>query len=103
MLGVENLGKVNFTIAVISYFSLLAGLGTRNYAIREGGIVRNYTARRTIFFNEIYSINMAATVLSYLLLACSLFAFPVLRSYTGLLLIYSIVIIGRTFGVDWMC
>lgn len=103
MLGVENLGKVNFTIAVISYFSLLAGLGTRNYAIREGGIVRNDTARRTIFFNEIYSINMAATVLSYLLLACSLFAFPVLRSYTGLLLIYSIVIIGRTFGVDWMC
>ena len=103
VLGVENLGKVNFTIAVISYFSLLAGLGTRNYAIREGGIVRANDIERTRFFNEIYSINMAATFLSYILLACFIWAFPVLRSYTGLLAIYSIVIIGRTFGVDWMC
>ena len=36
ILGVDNYGMVNYTASIISYVSLIAGLGITNYAIREG-------------------------------------------------------------------
>lgn len=41
VLQVENMGKVNFSNSVVSYFVLIAGLGIATYAIREGARVRD--------------------------------------------------------------
>lgn len=38
ILQVENIGKINFSGSVVSYFTLLAGLGISTYAIREGAV-----------------------------------------------------------------
>ena len=40
VLGVENLGRYNFSASVVSYFSLIAGLGIATYAVREGAKLR---------------------------------------------------------------
>ena len=40
VLQADNLGKVNFSTSVISYFLLIAQMGITNYAIREGAKVR---------------------------------------------------------------
>ena len=40
ILQVENIGKINFSGSVVSYFTLLAGLGISTYAIREGAGLR---------------------------------------------------------------
>ena len=37
----EGIGKVNFANSIVSYFSLLAGLGIGTYGIREAAKVRN--------------------------------------------------------------
>ena len=41
VLQVENMGKVNYASSIISYFVLLAGLGIKTYAIREGARIRD--------------------------------------------------------------
>ncbi len=41
VLGVENLGKINFGNSIVNYFSLIATLGIVVYAIRECSKVRD--------------------------------------------------------------
>lgn len=36
VLSVEELGKYNFSLSIVNYFALIAGLGVSSYAIREG-------------------------------------------------------------------
>ena len=54
VLQVENLGKVNFSSSVVTYFTLLAALGVSTYAIREGSGEKNDNNK----FNEISALNM---------------------------------------------
>ena len=67
VLQVENYGKVGWCTSIISYFVLLASLGLYDYAIREGARVRENRTKINVFCNEIFSINLIATLLSYLL------------------------------------
>ena len=65
VLGVENYGKVNFGTSIISYFTLLAGLGITNYAIREGARIRDDKKNFSAFVNEVFTINVVTTLISY--------------------------------------
>ena len=58
MLGVENIGIYNFSTSVVSYFTLLAGLGINTYAIREGARYRNNKEDISEFCSEVFSINL---------------------------------------------
>ena len=40
-LHAENMGKIDFSNSIISYFSLIAVLGVSSYAVREGAKVRD--------------------------------------------------------------
>ena len=59
VLGTFYFGKVNFGASIISYITLIAGLGISNYAIREGAKLRDERGRLQTFCNEIFSINIA--------------------------------------------
>lgn len=41
MLGVDNIGKVEYAKSIVQYFLLFAGLGISDYAIREGARIRD--------------------------------------------------------------
>ena len=49
ILGVENIGRYNFSNSIISYVVLFAGLGISTYAIREGARLRNYKEKLKSF------------------------------------------------------
>jgi len=102
ILQVENIGKINFSNSIISYFSLIAALGVSTYAIREGAGIRTNQKKLTEFANEIFTINVLSTLLSYLLLAILIVLSPRLQNYMLLLFIQSIAIIFTTIGVDWI-
>lgn len=67
ILHVDNLGIYNFCSSIISYFSLIAGLGINTYAIREGVKYRNCKERMSEFSSEIFTINVLSTVISYVI------------------------------------
>ena len=102
VLGVENYGKVNFGTSIISYFTLLAGLGITNYAIREGARIRDNKENFSAFVNEVFTINVVTTLISYAALFLTLIFWDKLGSYRVLILIQSLSILFTTIGTDWI-
>ena len=49
VLQVNAIGKYDFSVSVISYFSLIAALGITTYAVREG---KNESVRKRDFFYQ---------------------------------------------------
>lgn len=102
VLQANNVGKVNFSNSIISYFSLIASLGVTTYAIRECAKVKSDKEKLGQVASEIISINICTTVISYiLLLILMIFAKP-LQGYKYLIIIQSTNILFTTLGADWL-
>lgn len=102
VLGVESLGKYNFSLSVVSYFLLIAGLGISTYAIREGSAIRYEQEKINRFSSQMITINVITTVLTYLMFFVSILFVPKFQNYTLLLLIFSVEIIFTTIGAEWI-
>lgn len=102
VLGVESLGKVSYGASIVSYFSLIAMLGVKNYGIREGAKFKDNRGRFNIFANELFTVNLISTGISYVLLLLCLIVFKNLHEYALLILVQSISLILTTISVDWI-
>lgn len=102
VLGVDNLGRYNFANSVISYIVLLAGLGISTYAIREGARIRENISELECFADEMFSINMISTFLSYVVFFVLLITVPKFQNYKSILLILSLQAIFKTIGIEWI-
>ena len=98
----ENVGKVNFGLSIVSYFSLMASLGITTYAIRECSAVRDDKERLSNTASQIWSINIITTVVSYIVLAITLIFANKLANYRVLIIIQSLSIVATTLGADWL-
>ena len=98
----ENYGKINTGNSLISYISLIAGLGIANYAIREGSLVRDDKEKLNRFSSQVFSINILSTAVSYIILAGVLFLVPHYKDYKLLLIIQGTAVIFSTLGADWI-
>lgn len=98
----ENVGKVNFGLSFISYFSMIATLGITTYAIRECSAVRDDREALSRKASEVFSVNICTTVIAYLLLGLSLLIFRKLDNYRTLIIIQSTSILFVTLGADWL-
>lgn len=102
VLGVDNLGKVNYTASIITYFSLIAAFGVTTYAIREGSKVRDNKKEFNKLSSEVFFVNIISTIISYILLIILLTFSYKLQEYRLLILLQSATIIFTTFSVDWI-
>lgn len=102
ILGVDNLGRYNFSNSIISYFILIAGLGISTYAVREGARLRDNQKVFQDFANEMFTINAISTIVAYLGLGVLLVVSTKVQEYRVLLLILSLLIIFKTIGIDWI-
>lgn len=102
ILGVEALGKYNFAVSIISYFILLSGLGINTYAVREGARCRDNKEQLNKLANQIFTINMISTVISYILLFTLMLIVPKFHEYTTLLIILSLQLVFGTIGIEWL-
>ena len=102
ILGVTNLGIYNFSFSIISYFTLIAGLGINTYAIREGSKIRDDRNKLSKFSSEVFTINFISMIISYVLLFASLFLFDKLRANYVVILVLSISILFTTLGCEWI-
>ena len=103
VLGVDVIGEYNFSMSIISYFILIAGLGISTYGIREGTTFREDKDRVQSFASELFTINMVSTVLAYLLLIITVLVVPKINSYGVIIYILSAEIFATTIGCAWIC
>lgn len=102
VLSVDGVGKYNFSSSFVSYFILLAGLGISTFAIREGAKLRDNRKEFSKFASRVFTINMVATLTSYIILFCTLLVVHSLGRYRVAILIFSIQIFFTTLGTDWV-
>ena len=102
ILSVSGIGIYNFSNTYINYFVLIAGLGIATYAVREGSKYREDKDKINEFVSQIFSLNMIATVIAYLLLFASLIIFKNLHNYVSCILIFSLQILFTTLGTEWI-
>lgn len=102
VLGKVSYGKINFGQSIISYITMIAGLGITNYSIREGAKIRNDRDKINKFANEVFSINVISTVIAYLILFLLIIFWKRLDGYKALLLIQSLTVLFTTIGTDWL-
>lgn len=102
ILSVSGIGIYNFSTIYVSYFILIAGLGVTTYAIREGAKYRDNKEKMAKFSSQVFSINMIATVVAYILLFISLLIFKNLNNYVSCILIFSLQILFTTLGTEWL-
>ncbi len=102
VLSVSGIGIYNFSNTYVSYFILIAGLGIATYAVREGAKYRNQKEKIEEFTSQVFSINIIATIVAYLLLFLSLVIFKNLNNYVTCILIFSLQILFTTLGTEWV-
>lgn len=102
ILGVENLGKYNFAIVFVSYFTLIAGLGVSTYAVREGAKYRGDKSKFNNFVKQVFTINIISTIIAYCALFICMVIFKNLSEYRVLIVISSLGIVFTTIGVEWV-
>ena len=101
ILGTENYGMFNFGSTYVGYFSLISTFGINVYAVREGAKLRNDKEKLKVFSNQVFSINIITTLISYCFLYLIIFCSDKFIGYRLLISVQSIVIIFNTLGIDW--
>ncbi|MGI0530117.1 flippase [Treponema socranskii] len=97
----DGIGKVNFANSIVSYFTMLAGLGLGTYGTREVSEARNNEIKLSKIVKELLVINIISTIISYSFFLISIVFIKKLILYRPLLLISSINIIFSTLGIEW--
>ena len=98
----QGLGKVNFAFSIVSYFTMIGGLGITTYATREAAKRRDDKQSLNQLSREILTINLASTIVAYILLAVTLLFVTKLYEYRPLLIVCSSSILFTTLGMEWL-
>jgi O-antigen/teichoic acid export membrane protein len=101
ILGVENIGIVNFAITYASYFALFVALGIPMYGMREIAKQNNNPEGRNQIFSELFVINILSAIIFSIVYLITIFSVPALYHDKEFLLIIGISVLFVPFNVDW--
>lgn len=101
-LSVSNIGKINFSQSIISYFTLIAQFGISTFAIRTGARIRDDKIAFEKFAKQVFTINIISTLVSIILLTFLLILPTQLANYRIIIAILSINVILIPISVDWI-
>lgn len=101
-MSVSNIGKVNFSQSVISYFSLIAAFGISTFAIRTGARIRDDRVAFENFAKRVFTINVVTTIISLVLLFLLMILPTKLVQYRGFIVILSVTVALTPISVDWI-
>lgn len=99
ILGVDNVGVQSFTKSVVTYFTLVAALGTTAYGQREIAINRNNDYTRSKLFWEIELLSIFTTIITTVV--WGLFCF-VSKEYRIIYYILTLEILSVAFDISWL-
>ena len=102
VLGVDGVGRVNFSKSFITYFSLFAMLGMNYYGTREAAKLREDRDGLSKYVQEMLIINGITTSIAYAALILAMLFVPKLHEYETLLIINSFAIVLQGMGMEWL-
>ncbi|WP_159479174.1 flippase [Chryseobacterium sp. 18068] len=101
ILGVENIGKIEYGTTIINYFLMLSAIGIPIYGIREIAKVRNDIYLRTKITVELLTILLITSILSYIILYIIIQKLGLFVNYSDIIIILSSMILLTNLGAEW--
>ncbi len=101
VLGVENIGVVNFAISYATYFAIVAALGVPKYGIRAIAKKRNNTTEKNKVFSELFWLITMSTTIVSILYFCSIYTIDTLWEQKKLLMINGALVISTAMNIEW--
>jgi O-antigen/teichoic acid export membrane protein len=101
VLGVTNIGLVNFALNYVGYFILFAGFGINTYGILEIAKCRENKEKTSEVFSSIIFINIISDAAVSLCYIVSIFLIPVLREASLLFIVVGISLYVSPLTIDW--
>lgn len=101
-LSVSNMGRINFSQSIISYFTLIAQFGILQFAVRTGARIRDNQIAFGQFVNRVFTINIISTVISLVLLSLLMLLPTPLVEYRLYIAILSVGVVLTPLSVDWI-
>lgn len=98
----SGIGKVNFAISVVSYFTMFAQLGIPTYGIRACAQVRDNKKELSKVVQELLIISLIMCSLSYIVFFICLIIIPRFRQDALLFVITGSSVLLNTIGVEWL-
>lgn len=96
-LGAEGLGLWNYVSSIVSYFTLVAGLGLANYGVREIAIVRKSKELLSRKFWELQVFNAFFSLGTFCVYLIMISFLPNKNLY----LAQAFVVLGALFDISW--
>ena len=102
VLGLSNIGIVNFVDGLINYFILFAMMGTTTLGIREIAINKSDKDKLSKAFSGILLLNGITTLLAAIVLLISMHTVPQLIPHKNILYIGVCKLIFNLFLTEWL-
>lgn len=102
VLGVTNVGIVNFVDSIVNYFVLFAMMGINTVAIREIASCKNNRQKLSGVFTSLFLLNLIVTVLMIALLIIATLAIPRLYENKELMLVGAFKLLFNALLVEWL-
>lgn len=96
-LGADGLGLWNYVSSIVSYFTLVAGLGLANYGVREIAIVKKSKELLSKKFFELQIFNAFFSLGTFIVYLIMILFLP----NKDLYLAQSFVVLGALFDISW--
>ena len=102
VLGVGFIGRVDFAVNVVSYFSLFALLGVPVIGIREIASCGKDREKRSRVFSSIFGFIILLTLVSLAIYVLSIFLLPKFNEYKDLLFLGAISLSFTSLLIEWL-
>lgn len=103
VLGVNNIGRVNFAESIVNIFALFAALGITQYGQRYGSSIRSNISALSDFASELFTVNVIATFVTFMVLLIAIHFIDTLKDSKIFILIFSLSMICNALGSEWVC
>ena len=103
VVGVVNIGKVNYIASFMTYFTILAMFGIDTYGVRECAAGREDRESASAAVSRLWSYSLITTFIALIGLGLLTFIYVPLHSYLPVILIQSLSVIFSSVGADWIC
>jgi len=101
VLGLSNVGIVNFVDGLINYFILFAMMGVGTVGIREVAINKNDRNELSKTFSGVITLNTISTLIAIAVLLTAMYTVPTLYPYRDLLYIGVCKLLFNILLVEW--
>ena len=101
VLGLSNIGIVNFVDNLINYFVLISMMGITTVGVREIAATQEDKTKLNKTFNSLFALTAITTFVSIILLISVMFIVDELSQFQDLIYIGAIKLIFNLFLIEW--